>query len=136
MSSAMETVRDAIVSGTASPDDYSGLPLPESMMAVTTHKDEVEMFEGLDSREKDPRRSLHLDEVPLPEVGPNEALVAVMASCINFNTVWTSIFEPLPTFLFLERAAKRSPWASSRGTRSPRTATTSTCRLPTDTTTR
>ena len=68
------------------------------------------MFEGLESRDKDPRRSLHLDEVPVPEVGPNEALVGVMASCINFNTVWTSIFEPLPTFQFLERAAKRSPW--------------------------
>jgi hypothetical protein len=26
-----------------------------------------------------------------------------MASSINYNTVWTSIFEPLPTFGFLER---------------------------------
>ena len=26
-----------------------------------------------------------------------------MASSINFNTVWTSIFEPLPTFGFLNR---------------------------------
>ena len=33
-----------------------------------------------------------------------------MASSINFNTVWSSIFEPLSTFLFLERAAKKSPW--------------------------
>ena len=43
-------------------------------------------------------------------MGPNEALVATMASSINFNTVWTAIFEPIPTFKFLERAAKRSPW--------------------------
>ncbi|HEY5334618.1 MAG TPA: crotonyl-CoA carboxylase/reductase, partial [Mycobacteriales bacterium] len=28
---------------------------------------------------------------------------AVMASSINFNTVWTSIFEPVSTFSFLER---------------------------------
>jgi len=34
-----------------------------------------------------------------------------MASSINFNTVWTSIFEPLPTFLFLKRYAKESVWA-------------------------
>ena len=39
---------------------------------------------------------LHLDEVPIPELGPGEALVAVMASAINYNTVWTSIFEPVP----------------------------------------
>ncbi len=32
--------------------------------------------------------------------------MAVMASAINFNTVWTSIFEPLPTFGFLDRLGK------------------------------
>ena len=106
----MNTLRDAILSGKAGPEDYVGLPLPESMLAITTHRDEVTMFEGLESHEKDPRRSLHLDEVPVPEVGPNEALVAVMASSINFNTVWSAIFEPVPTFQFLQRAAKRSPW--------------------------
>jgi len=110
MSSEMNVIRDAIVSGLAKPEDYTGLPLPQSMLAVTTHEDEVKMFEGLESHEKDPRHSLHLDEVAIPEVGPNEALVAVMASSINFNTVWSAIFEPLPTFQFLKRAAKRSPW--------------------------
>ena len=43
-------------------------------------------------------------EFPLPELAPDEAFVAVMASAINFNTVWTSIFEPLPTFGFLQAA--------------------------------
>ena len=33
-----------------------------------------------------------------------------MASSINFNTVWTSIFEPLPTFGFLKRLGKESVW--------------------------
>ena len=77
--------------------------MPESFRAVTVHKDEVDMFAGLASRDKDPRKSLHVDEVPIPELAPGEALVAVMASAINYNTVWTSIFEPLPTFGFLER---------------------------------
>ena len=49
--------------------------------------------------------------MPLPELAPDEAYVAVMASSINFNTVWTSIFEPLPTFMFLERYGKESTWA-------------------------
>ena len=42
--------------------------------------------------------------------GPRRGVVAVMASAINFNTVWTSIFEPLPTFGFLDRLGKESVW--------------------------
>jgi crotonyl-CoA reductase len=49
--------------------------------------------------------------VPLPELGPGEAYVAVMASAINYNTVWTSIFEPVSTFAFLERYGRLSPLA-------------------------
>ena len=34
--------------------------------------------------------------------------MAVMASAINYNTVWTSIFEPVSTFGFLERYGRNS----------------------------
>src|SRR6202007_724162 len=57
------------------------------------------------------RKSLHVDEVALPELGPGEAFVAVMASAINYNTVWTSIFEPVSTFGFLQRYGRTSPLA-------------------------
>ena len=70
------------------------------------------MFAGVASDEKDPRKSLHIDDVPLPELAPDEAYVAVMASSINFNTVWTSIFEPLPTFQFLKRLGRESVWGA------------------------
>ena len=66
------------------------------------------MFDGLPTREKDPRKSLHVEEVPTPELGPGEAIVAVMASSVNYNTVWTSIFEPVSTFGFLERYGRLS----------------------------
>src|SRR5689334_5631589 len=105
----MKEIRDAILSGDRTSETYAGLSIPESYRAVTVHKDEVGMFEGLSSKEKDPRKSLHLDDVPVPELGPGEALVAVMASAINYNTVWTSIFEPVPTFGFLERYGRVSP---------------------------
>src|SRR3712207_7546482 len=61
------------------------------------------MFAGLPTKEKDPRKSLHVEEVATPELGPGEAIVAVMASSVNYNTAWTSIFEPVSTFGFLER---------------------------------
>jgi crotonyl-CoA reductase len=92
--------------------ELATLPVPQSYRGVTVHADEVDLFEGLPTKDKDPRRSLHVDEVPTPELGPGEALVAVMASAINYNTVWTSIFEPMPTFGFLRRYGKSSPLAA------------------------
>ena len=85
------------------PTSWPGCPLPDSYRAAVVRRAETDMFEGMESSEKDPRKSLHVEEVPLPELAPDEAYVAVMASSINFNTVWTSIFEPLPTFGFLDR---------------------------------
>ncbi len=87
------------------------LSLPQHYRGVTVRSSDADMFEGLPTNEKDPRRSLHVDEVPLPHLGPGEALVAVMASAINYNTVWTAIFEPVSTFTFLERYGRSSPAA-------------------------
>ena len=104
----MQNILDAILAGDTAPEDFANIALPETYKGITVHKDEVDMFEGLASRDKDPRKSLHLDDVPIPELAPGEALVAVMASAINYNTVWTSIFEPVSTFSFLERYGRLS----------------------------
>ena len=96
----------------ASGDEIAGIPLPESYRAAVIRKDEVGMFEGMPSADKDPHKSLHIDQVAVPELAPDEAYVAVMASAINFNTVWTSIFEPLPTFGFLQRLGRESRWGA------------------------
>ncbi|HVV09043.1 crotonyl-CoA carboxylase/reductase [Amycolatopsis sp.] len=103
----IKEIREAVLAGDL--DAVGSLDLPESYRGVTVHADETAMFDGLPSSDKDPRKSLHVDDVPVPELGPGEALVAVMASAINYNTVWTSIFEPLPTFKFLQRYGKLSP---------------------------
>ena len=154
-SSPMQEILSAILAG-APGDELAALPLPESYRAAFVRRDEVDMFEGMESEDKDPRKSLHVGEVATPELAPDEAYIAVMASAINFNTVWTSIFEPLPTFGFLDRLGRESVWGArhaldyhvvgsdasgvvlrvglgrarsgSRATRSPSTATTSTTR--------
>ncbi|MCL4313264.1 MAG: crotonyl-CoA carboxylase/reductase [Actinobacteria bacterium] len=107
----MQAFREAILNG-ASGEEIGAIPLPDHYRAATVHRDEVGMFEGLPSAEKDPRLSLHVEEVPVPELAPDEAYIAVMASAINFNTVWSSIFEPLPTFSFLERLGRESRWGA------------------------
>ena len=101
----MQAFLDAIQAG-ASGQEIGAIPLPEAYRAAVVRKDEQEMFAGIPSDEKDPRKSLHLEEVAVPELAPDEVYVAVMASAINFNTVWTSIFEPLPTFGFLQAAGQ------------------------------
>jgi crotonyl-CoA reductase len=98
----------AIQAGDTPAEDFAHLKLPDSYRAVTVHADEAEMFAGLENRDKDPRRSLHVEDVATPELGPGEAVVAVMASAINYNSVWTSIFEPVSTFSFLKRYGKVS----------------------------
>ena len=105
MAGSIDAIKEAILQG-APGEEIGALELPESMKAAFVRRDEQEMFQGISSEEKDPRKSLHIDEVPLPPLGPNEVLVANMASAINFNTVWTSIFEPVSTFAFLERFAR------------------------------
>ncbi len=107
----MDQILQAVIDG-APGDELAQLPLPESYRAAFVRRDEVEMFEGVESDDKDPRKSLHVDRVALPELAPDEAYVAVMASSINFNTVWTSIFEPLPTFGFLDRLGRESKWGA------------------------
>ncbi|MDT4945155.1 MAG: crotonyl-CoA reductase [Pseudonocardiales bacterium] len=105
----MDEIRNAILS-----DDLAAvaeLPVPDTYQGTVVLADEVDMFDGLATKEKDPRKSLHLQEVPTPELGPGEAIVAVMASAINYNTVWTSIFEPVSTFEFLRRYGKTSSLA-------------------------
>src|SRR5438270_2504846 len=105
---AMKEILDAILDPGSEPADFATVPLPEAYRAVTLHRDEEHMFDGLDTSDRDPRKSLHVEEVPVPELGLGEALVAVMASSVNYNTVWSSIFSTVSTFTFLRRYGKLS----------------------------
>jgi crotonyl-CoA reductase len=105
----IDRIREAILAG-ASGEELAAIPLPEAARGAIVYANETEMFEGMRSEDKDPRKSIHVDEFPLPELAPDECHVAVMASSINFNTVWSTIFEPLPTFKFLERYGRESVW--------------------------
>ena len=58
--------------------------LPEKMLACTIRPD----------REGDPGTAMRIEEVGLPPVGPNEALVLVMAAGVNFNGVWAARGKP------------------------------------------
>ncbi|MPY92435.1 MAG: crotonyl-CoA carboxylase/reductase [Acidimicrobiia bacterium] len=107
----MQAILEAIRAG-ASGEDLAALPIPESYRAAHLRRSDEAMFEGMPSKDKDPRKALHVGEVATPVLAPDEVYLAVMASSINFNTVWSSIFEPLSTFGFLDRMARESEWAA------------------------
>ena len=82
--------------------------VPSSYLAAHLARADEGIF--ADTEDKDVRRSLRVGEVPMPQLAPDEALIAVMASAINYNTVWSAMFEPVPTFRFLEALGRRGGW--------------------------
>jgi crotonyl-CoA reductase len=105
----MTTLTEAVAAG-APASELARCPLPATYRAAHLRKSDVGMFG--ETSDKDVRKSLHVGEVPVPELAPDEALIAVMAAAINYNTVWSAIFEPLPTFTFLARNARQGRWAA------------------------
>ena len=106
----MEKIRDAILSG-ADGATIAALGIPDTYRAAHILASEATMWEGVASENKDPRKSVHVGDVATPELAPDEVYVAVMASSINFNTVWSSIFEPVSTFGPMKRLSRESDWA-------------------------
>jgi crotonyl-CoA reductase len=99
------------VDASAPSEEFGAIPLPDTYLGVALHADEAETVGKLPRGEKKPSLAMHLEPVPMPELAPDEALIATMASSINYNTVWSAIFEPVPTFAFLSRYAKvRGTW--------------------------
>ncbi|MEV0072724.1 crotonyl-CoA carboxylase/reductase [Amycolatopsis sp. NPDC050768] len=107
----MKQIVAAVTAENISADEIGSVPVPESYRAAVVLAAESDMFEGMATADKDPAKALHVQQVATPEVGPDEVLVAVMASSVNYNTVWTALFEPLPTFGFLQRYARTVPGA-------------------------
>jgi len=106
----MQEILKAIMAD-ADAETFAKLKIPATYRAAHILKSEEAMFAGVASKDRDPRKSIHVGQVPTPELAPDECLVAVMASSINFNTVWSSIFEPVSTFGSLARLARESDWA-------------------------
>jgi crotonyl-CoA reductase len=99
----------AVLAG-ADPTELLRYELPGRFLAAHTLRDEIAMLDG--QADKDVRRSIHVGEVDMPEPAPDEAVVAVMASAVNFNSVWSAISEPVPTFTFLRNRAREGRWGA------------------------
>ncbi|MGH2853656.1 MAG: crotonyl-CoA carboxylase/reductase [Solirubrobacteraceae bacterium] len=81
---------------------------PSTYLAAHLAREDEGIF--AETADKDVRRSIRVGEVPMPRLAPDEVLLGVMASAINYNTVWSAMFEPVSTFRFLERYGRLSEW--------------------------
>ncbi|MGW2617094.1 crotonyl-CoA carboxylase/reductase [Streptomyces sp. NPDC001500] len=104
----MTLLTEAVRAG-ASPQELERAEPPREYTAAYIRSEDARMFDGVTDR--DVRKSLRVGEVPMPELAPDEVLVAVMASAVNYNTVWSAMFEPIPTFRFLKQFAAQGGWA-------------------------
>jgi crotonyl-CoA reductase len=65
----MEQIRDAILQG-APGSELAALPVPDHYRAAFVRREDAGMFEGIESADKDPRKSLHVADVPTPTWRP------------------------------------------------------------------
>jgi len=105
----MSELAEAVLAG-APAAELLACPVPAVTRAAHLRRADVGIFAGDD--DPDVRRSIHVGEVPLPPLAPDEVLLAVLASSINFNTVWSATFRPVPTFAFLDRLGRQDRWGA------------------------
>jgi len=111
----MDHMTEALLEG-AKPSQLGKATLPSEYIAAHLRIEDVKMFAGV--ADKDVRSSLRVGPVPMPELAPDEVIVAVMASAINYNTIWSAMFEPTapaPPVISAARPAMRPGMRVRRG---------------------
>ncbi|MEV4561993.1 crotonyl-CoA carboxylase/reductase [Kitasatospora sp. NPDC049285] len=103
----MSTLVEAVRAGAGS-ESLLAAEVPSRYRASYIRAEDVDMFGAASDR--DVRKSIRVGDVPMPELAPDEVLVAVMASSVNYNTVWSGTFSPVPTFEFLKRYGAQGHW--------------------------
>jgi crotonyl-CoA reductase len=98
----VDEIRAALVGG-APGEELANLPLPDSFRAAVVRREEAERWGDTPLGELDPAETLHVEEVGRPDLACDEVLLAVMASSLNYTTVWSALAHPVSTFAFLRR---------------------------------
>jgi len=99
----------AVSPGLADAAAIAGMSLPENMQAMVLRQSDEKQLRQIPAEERDPVLTLHHAEVAVPEPGPGEVLVAVMAAGLNFNTIWSALHEPMSPFRYLRQFAQLDP---------------------------
>ncbi len=78
----------AVDTSTVAKLDVEPGTLPETMAAWVIRQE----------REGEPKDAFQLEQIEVPEPGPFEVIVRVMAAGVNFNNVWAALGKPVSVF--------------------------------------
>jgi crotonyl-CoA reductase len=90
------------------PTAMAACEIPDRYRAAVVLAADQGAFAGVSPGQRDLHQTLHVTDVPTPEPAPGEVLIGVLASSINYNTVWTAMFDPVSTFHFLKTFGRTS----------------------------
>jgi crotonyl-CoA reductase len=105
----MDSLAQAVLAGEGA-EQIAAEPVPPTYRAAYLKAADADLLSGC--ADKDVRRTVHVGDVPMPELAPDEVLVAVMASSVNYNSVWSAMFSPMSTFNFLRRYGRQGGYAA------------------------
>ena len=80
----MQEILKAIVAD-ADAETFANLEVPRTYRAAHILKSEEAMFSGMAAKDKDPRKSVHIGQVPTPDIAPdvrgNQMYLRVQRCC-------------------------------------------------------
>lgn len=81
-------------------------PLPATMRALVLLREDEQRMRSAPADKRHGFATLHYRDVPVPQPGVGEVLVAVMAASLNYNTLWSARHEPMSPFRYLGQFAQ------------------------------
>src|SRR5688572_5751931 len=55
----------------------------------------------------EPKTAFQLEQIPVPEIGPRDVLVYVMAAGVNYNNVWAALGIPINVIKARQKAGEK-----------------------------
>src|SRR5690606_22943622 len=55
----------------------------------------------------EPKTAFQIEQVPVPELGPRDVLVYVMAAGVNYNNVWAALGIPIDVIKTRQKAGEK-----------------------------
>lgn len=79
------------------------------MWAYGTTRSHLEKTLSIPLEQRKPSDGLVRMQVEIPKIGPDEVLIRVKASALNYNSIWSSLAHPIDPFALNTGFVKRNP---------------------------
>lgn len=77
------------------PAGFKSLALGEIPLQIGSIPEVMKAWVIRAERHGSPQKAMQLEDIPVPEIGPQEVLVMVMAAGINYNGIWAALGKPV-----------------------------------------